>query len=353
MGISDRRDIPGMELSDHLSDRQLFEGDALARGDTYWISTSGGDVDVDVSEDQSDRMECCKARATAPQGGEKANSRDMLVSLLDPCLVFGTVAVSCVFGFWFFLMLHFWPTPHTPEEWLLELLVGTQHVFFMDIVPNWLTGYCLHRLSCLRRVHSAEHELQKNNNLSTSFMLSSIYGVYTLGWMFAWGLAIGCANGRDHCWSWHSAMWITSLCYAFNGFLIRLYFWRYKSSMAGSSTFSNRMSQFYWAHFYHREFEDMLCFGAQTPFWDVLFGTCPFDIKYSTPFPFVDFMLARGAFEKLIERGSVKWNILQVFWYSGWTLFIVLQWPLMVYLASGGRLCHLCDGAETLSDIRL
>lgn len=129
-------------------------------------------------------------------------------------------------------------------------------------------------------------------------------------------------------------MWITSFSYAFTGVLLRLWLWRHKTSNTQKSTISVRMSKFYWVHFYHNEFEDMFCFGALTPFWDVLFGTCPFDIKYSTPFPFIDFILARGAFETMIEKGSVKWSVPQLLWYSGWLLFIVAQWPLMIYLAA-------------------
>ena len=102
-------------------------------------------------------------------------------------------------------------------------LVFGLHIVFMDLVPNWASGYLLHRVPWLREhQHKAEHALTRRGELWTIFMRSALYGLYTLAWMYAWGFAVACTHGRDNCFHWESAMWIASFAYTAVGLVLRL-----------------------------------------------------------------------------------------------------------------------------------
>ena len=94
------------------------------------------------------------------------------------------------------------------------------------------------------------------------------------------------------------------------------------------------MSNFYWAHFNYREWSDQsVLFGAITPFYDVVFGTCPYDIKYSVPVPFIDFVFTPiEVFQVPTDPTLIRWTTSQLIWHMGWLIGIGLTMFLLLYL---------------------
>ena len=54
-------------------------------------------------------------------------------------------------------------------------------------------------------------------------------------------------------------------------------------------------------------------YGAGTPFWDVIYGSCPFDIKWGVPIPFVDFYANKDeVFFYYVDPRAIKWLALVI-----------------------------------------
>jgi len=129
-------------------------------------------------------------------------------------------------------------------------------------------------------------------------------------------------------------MWLASFSYALVGLVLRLVFWymRHRPIMYQRYPLLLKMSRFYWAHFHYHEWSGGVVFGAVTPFYDVVFGTCPFDIKWSCPIPFVDFLLCeQEVFKTVRDPAKIRWTVWQRAWHIGWLLLIA---GLVVLLAS-------------------
>ena len=196
------------------------------------------------------------------------------------------------------LTLRFFPQNWgSANHWVEHILTFVLHVVYMDLILNWLTGLLLHRISWLRtNLHRSEHAMIKEGKLHHLMQVAFFYGLWTLLHMVAFGLGIACTSPSNHsgCWNWQSTMWVASFAYSLIGLLLRFWFWFAQGSadMCTGSPMMLNLALFYWAHFNpESEWEDEVVFGSVTPFWDVLFGTCPYDIKFSVPIPFLDFAL--------------------------------------------------------------
>merc|ERR1711907_711316 len=65
-------------------------------------------------------------------------------------------------------------------------------------------------------------------------------------------------------------------------------------------------------------------FGSICPFWDVCFGTSPFQIRYSVPIPFVDFTThSSEVFCTPQNPQEITWSTSQWVWHAGWILAVV------------------------------
>lgn len=74
-----------------------------------------------------------------------------------------------------------------------------------------------------------------------------------------------------------------------------------------------------------------------TPFWDVLFGTCPYDIKFSVPIPFLDFALQDSkVFVTLKKPKDIRWTTLQQMWYAMWVAALIGLLVLLSLLQAVG-----------------
>lgn len=214
----------------------------------------------------------------------------MWAHLIYPSAVLWGAAALVTFALWGWLVWRWWPqrlsaTSHFVEHGLTFVL----HLVFMDLVPNWLSGLCLHRVPFLERwEHQWEHQLTMGGQLSSLFLITTLYAWYTLFFMAAFGLGVACNSPSDAgCFHWESSMWLASFSYALVGLGLRLAFWwmRHHPILYRRCPLLLKMGRFYWAHFHFRLDSGGVVFGAVTPFYDVVFGTCPFDIKYSCPIP--------------------------------------------------------------------
>lgn len=65
-------------------------------------------------------------------------------------------------------------------------------------------------------------------------------------------------------------------------------------------------------------------YGNLMPFFDVLIGSCPFDVRYSVPFPYIDFIThSSGVWCKYVDPADIKWSPLQKLWYASWCMFLI------------------------------
>mmetsp|Transcript_5210 Transcript_5210/g.6938 ORF Transcript_5210/g.6938 Transcript_5210/m.6938 type:complete len:112 (+) Transcript_5210:65-400(+) len=79
--------------------------------------------------------------------------------------------------------------------------------------------------------------------------------------------------------------------------------------------------------------------GGHCPFWDVCMGTCPFEIKYSLPFIWLDYFFnSPETFETPLDPRTIKWNWKQKLWYSFWIIWVlaVAFFSLAIYYAPWG-----------------
>ena len=256
--------------------------------------------------------------------------------LCCPSAVFWAAATLATFSWWGWLTIRWWPRDWaTWHVYVVEAMIFTSHLVFMDLVPNWLTALALHRVGCLLRPHRWEHRQTKSGRLSSVLMISTLYAWYTLCWMFAWGLVVGCTSpSGEGCLHWEATMWAASWSYSLAGLLLRLTLWSMRHYQAlHASSLLRKLSRFYWAHFAFEEWSGGVVFGAVTPFYDVLFGTCPFDIRWSVPVPLVDFLVCDEAvFRRMKHPRAVRWSVWQWAWHLGWAALIVL---LLGSLAAG------------------
>ena len=266
----------------------------------------------------------------------KNNRHKLSISkdLKRPVTLFWLSTTIGLLYIWLKLTVVFWP--RNPEEPLYgHFVMFFAHIVFMDLVPNFATGYMLHKLNCLKNnCHKKEHQLTKSGELWTIFFVTTVYGFYALLYMCAWGLVIACPQGNG-CFQWYSAMWLSSFSYTCIGLLLRISFYtaRRKPILYTNRVFLN-MARFYWAHFHFNEWENYCLFGAQTPFWDVIFGTCPYNIPYSTPIPFVDFFITdTKVFRRAKHPRAYRWNLTQKVWHYGWTITLFVLFAVVLPLA--------------------
>ena len=242
------------------------------------------------------------------------------------------------------LTLRFFPQNWgSANHWVEHILTFVLHVVYMDLILNWLTGLLLHRISWLRtNLHRSEHAMIKEGKLHHLMQVAFFYGLWTLLHMVAFGLGIACTSPSNHsgCWNWQSTMWVASFAYSLIGLLLRFWFWFAQGSadMCTGSPMMLNLALFYWAHFNpESEWEDEVVFGSVTPFWDVLFGTCPYDIKFSVPIPFLDFALQDSkVFVNLKKPKDIRWTMLQQMWYAMWVAALIGLLVLLSLLQAVG-----------------
>jgi len=235
--------------------------------------------------------------------------------------------VLCTLGVWGGLTVKWLPTDFSTMNRIVEHgLTFMLHIVFMDLVPNWVTGLLLHRVKLFEHVHRYEHFLTRGGKISSVFLITSIYAWYTLMFMVLFGFGVACTSPSNKgCFHWRSSMWLASFSYAVVGIILRIMFWlmRHYPVMYNRYPLLLKMSRFYWAHFNFREWDGGLVFGAVTPFYDVVFGTCPFDIKWSCPIPFVDFLVTdQRVFKTVRNPERIRWTKLQWAWHMGWLVAI-------------------------------
>jgi len=69
----------------------------------------------------------------------------------------------------------------------------------------------------------------------------------------------------------------------------------------------------------------------------VLFGTCPYDIKFSVPIPFLDFALQDSkVFVTLKKPKDIRWTTLQQMWYAMWVAALIGLLVLLSLLQAVG-----------------
>jgi hypothetical protein len=245
------------------------------------------------------------------------------------------------FALWGWLAIHWWPRE---REWrrdrVADAMVFASHVVFMDLVVNWLTAVLLHRVQCLARwEHRWEHRLTKAARLSSVLLISTMYASYTMVWMLAWGVVIGCTSPSGKgCLHWESTMWAASWGYALVGLFLRLTLWSMRHRpVLYEVPLLRKMSRFYWAHFSFQEWTGGVVFGAITPFYDVILGTCPFDIRWSVPIPVVDFLVCdEHVFLRMKHPKAIKWTAWQWAWHLTWAAIVVLLLSSLVVGQAAG-----------------
>lgn len=302
-------------------------------------------IEIGVCKQNQQGVRVCSDDKIIPNSLNINYENKILSNECNLKVLFWIMVTIIVMAFWSGMMLRYWPITTSITE---DVLMFILHIIFMDLVPNWFTGYLLHRISCFRdRQHKWEHRVTNEGKLSGLFMLTSIYGIYGLLWMFFWVIVIGCGvftlripgEGLRCSPNFESAMWIASFSYTLSGLILRLILWVLKRrnliyhSENIFSQFLLNMARYYWIHFDESfEFQPenrREVFGAQTPFWDVIFGTCPFDIPWSTPIPYIDFFVTDPkVFETVLnpkydQQHAFKWSTLQILWHTIW-IFVIL-----------------------------
>merc|ERR1719265_1879631 len=168
----------------------------------------------------------------------------------------------------------------------------------MDLFLNWCTAKVLHSVNWLRKAqHEWEHRITLGDSFEDILLLLSLYGlwatasgpvlyfiddgmrdalehgriIYFLGFVYT-----GIHNGTRLSVRWY---------HAYHPEAKRLL---YHNSVL--SKFATNYSNYYWAHFTFHPWDRTVSLGNAVPFYDVLFGTSAFDIPFSVPIPYIDFI---------------------------------------------------------------
>jgi len=80
-------------------------------------------------------------------------------------------------------------------------------------------------------------------------------------------------------------------------------------------------------------------YGNFMPFFDVCLGSCPFNVKWSVPIPFIDFITHKAeVWSDFVDPESIFWTPLQKLWYFCWLSLIaaLTTYVFSIYWAPWG-----------------
>lgn len=222
--------------------------------------------------------------------------------------------------------------PFQAADWLIQGHFAAR--YSIELFAGMLTGVVAHQVPILMWLHQIEHKYAFQHPLNSTFVIGTIYAVMDMAWCAVWCLLFAAPHwwaGKPWPGSWVPLIMVEEESAAI---LIRVFNWvleQRPSMYAYCPDFYLNFLRFFRTHFtmpafdmYEGKWEGWsmaMGYGAMVPFWDVLWGSCPFDIKYSVPLPMVDFLVASNdVFCNYIDPRNLKWSATQRVWYSFWLI---------------------------------
>jgi len=225
-----------------------------------------------------------------------------------------------------------------------------------DFLAYVCTALMEHQFKCLHRFHQWEHDTFFEGtllgNLKVGFDLRfRVLAILIILFFVMSAPALG-AGKLDE---FESIIFVTAVIREFVEFTTRMLGWLAEQRPTVyyySPTWYLNYLKFFKMHFTQSPFEyyeddglgrkgmsKAVVAGGHCPFWDVCMGTCPFEIKYSLPFIWLDYFFnSPETFETPLDPRTIKWNWKQKLWYSFWIIWVlaVAFFSLAIYYAPWG-----------------
>lgn len=223
---------------------------------------------------------------------------------------------------------------------------------FLEGVVKFGAGIIAHQCTCVVWLHKLEHKYAFQNPVKSTFVIACVYVTYYQ--ICAWALCFltmvpSLMTGTT--WA-GSTIPMATLVFEVFEMCIRILMWimeQRPSIYKRCPRIVLNFMRFFRTHFTFPEFEfwegkwggwsSAMGYGAGTPFWDVIYGSCPFDIKWSVPIPFVDFYANKDeVFFYYVDPRAIKWSPLQRVWYGSWLALVIstVAYTLCIYWAPFG-----------------
>uniref|UniRef100_A0A6V2EXY0 Uncharacterized protein n=2 Tax=Ditylum brightwellii TaxID=49249 RepID=A0A6V2EXY0_9STRA len=225
-----------------------------------------------------------------------------------------------------------------------------------DFLAYVCTALMEHQFKCLHRFHQWEHDTFFEGtllgNLKVGFDLRFRVLAILIILFFVMSAPALSAGKLDE---FESIIFVTAVIREFVEFATRMLGWLAEQRPTVyyySPTWYLNYLKFFKMHFTQSPFEyyeddglgrkgmsKAVVAGGHCPFWDVCMGTCPFEIKYSLPFIWLDYFFnSPETFETPLDPRTIKWNWKQKLWYSFWIIWVlaVAFFSLAIYYAPWG-----------------
>jgi hypothetical protein len=257
---------------------------------------------------------------------------------------------NCETAFWFLVCLTVFAawgyvSTITMPGKMLTLLEGQIQTYwsmiYLDLFPNVLTAYVYHQYTCCHRLHKAEHRyIFQSKGIVAQFSVGSAYFFYFNCWtapIYVITVLPALVTDRvDTHWECaiFQATWIQTVIL----FCIRILMWvmeQRPSMYSYAPTCWLNFLRFFKTHFTMAAFEYYESgrykgrtlstgYGNVMPFFDVVIGSCPFNVRYSVPFPFIDYIThGSKTWCEYVDPADITWTPVQRIWYAFWFLFLI------------------------------
>eukprot|EP00930_Biecheleria_cincta_P041828 TRINITY_DN2873_c0_g1_i1.p1 TRINITY_DN2873_c0_g1~~TRINITY_DN2873_c0_g1_i1.p1 ORF type:complete len:529 (+),score=46.59 TRINITY_DN2873_c0_g1_i1:62-1588(+) len=288
---------------------------------------------------------CCPCRAsirrcfsTKPEFVDERTDRSwksIAFEFLHPETLFWIAVCIVIFCGWGYIS---WITYPTAMSMMEHNACMYWSMLYLDFFPNVLTALIYHQCRCCHRLHKAEHQYVFQSPLKAQFSVGSAYFLYFNCWTAPMYVltVIPSFIARTH---YQSAIFYATLVQTVILLCIRIVMWimeqRPSMYMYAPTCWLNFM-RFFRTHFTIAAFDyyndgrykgwtRSTGYGNVMPFFDVCLGSCPFDVKWSVPIPFIDFITHEAkVWSNFVDPENIFWTPLQKLWYFSWLFLIAV-----------------------------
>lgn len=302
---------------------------------------------------------CCPCRksirrcfSTKPDFVDERTDRSwksIALEFLHPETLFWIAVCVIIFCGWGYISWITYPTAMTMFEHNACMYWS---MLYLDFFPNVLTALIYHQCRCCHRLHKAEHQYVFQSPLKAQFSVGSAYFLYFNCWtgpMYVLTVIPSIVT-RTH---YQSAIFYATLVQTVILLWIRIIMWimeqRPSMYMYAPTCWLNFM-RFFRTHFTiaafdyydegrYRGWTRSTGYGNFMPFFDVCLGSCPFNVKWSVPIPFIDFITHKAeVWSDFVDPESIFWTPLQKLWYFCWLSLIaaLTTYVFSIYWAPWG-----------------
>jgi hypothetical protein len=215
-------------------------------------------------------------------------------------------------------------------------------MMYFDLVPNVLTAYVYHQYKFWHPLHRAEHKyIFQSKGIVTQFSVGAAYFVYfnfTTAPIYVLTILPALMTNKVDT-HWECAIFFATWVQTVIMFIVRILMWvmeQRPSMYSYAPTCFLNFLRFFKTHFTMAAFEYYDAgrykgrtmstgYGNLMPFFDVVIGSCPFDVRYSVPFPFIDFIThGSKTWCEYVDPADIAWSPLQKIWYTFWCLLLII-----------------------------